>query len=188
MGELISQQRGHRLTFSRTLKLTSQALEGAYHLKKKLTAVSLGLALALTLGTGSAFADSKLNSAIKPVIGVSYKSGGTTAKGFDCSGFTSYVFKKLGLTLPRSSVSQYKVGTAVPKSQLKAGDLVFFNTSGRGVSHVGIYIGGGKFAHSSSSRGVTITAINSSYFGKRYIGAKRVMSPSKYKSSAVNYN
>lgn len=157
-------------------------------MKKKLTAVSLGLALALTLGTGSAFADSKLNSAIKPVIGVSYKMGGTTTKGFDCSGFTSYVFKELGVTLPRSSVSQYKVGTAVPKSQLKPGDLVFFNTSGRGVSHVGIYVGGGKFAHSSSSKGVTITPINSSYFGKRYIGAKRVMSPNKYKDVAVNYN
>lgn len=157
-------------------------------MKKMLTVVSLGLALALTLGSGSAFADSKLNSAIKPVMGVSYKMGGTTTNGFDCSGFTSYVFKKIGLALPRTSGSQYKVGTSIPKSQLKAGDLVFFNTSGRGVSHVGIYVGGGKFAHSSTSRGVTITALNSSYFAKRYVGAKRVMSSSKYKSVAVNYN
>lgn len=157
-------------------------------MKKKLTAISIGLTLALTLSAGSAFADSKLNNAIKPVIGVSYKMGGTTTKGFDCSGFTSYVFKKIGLTLPRASTSQYKVGTAVAKSNLKAGDLVFFNTSGRGVSHVGIYVGGGKFAHSSTSKGVTITALNSSYFGKRYIGAKRVMSSSKYKAVAVNYN
>ncbi|QCT00829.1 NLP/P60 protein [Paenibacillus algicola] len=121
-------------------------------------------------------------------MGVSYKMGGTTTKGFDCSGFTSYVFKKLGVTLPRVSSAQYKVGTSVSKSSLKAGDLVFFNTTGRGVSHVGIYVGNGKFAHSSSSKGVTITSLNSSYFAKRYVGAKRVMSESKYKAVAVNYN
>ncbi|NMO97896.1 C40 family peptidase [Paenibacillus lemnae] len=157
-------------------------------MKKKLTAISLGLTLALSISAGSAFADSKLDSAIKPVIGVSYKMGGTSTKGFDCSGFTGYVFKKLGVSLPRVSSAQYKVGTAVSKSNLKAGDLVFFNTSGRGVSHVGIYVGGGKFAHSSSSKGVTITALNSSYFAKRYVGAKRVMSASKYKAVAVDYN
>lgn len=157
-------------------------------MKKKLAAVSLGLALALSITAGSAFADSKLTSTIKPVMGVSYKMGGTTTKGFDCSGFTSYVFKKLGVTLPRVSSAQYKVGTSVSKSSLKAGDLVFFNTTGRGVSHVGIYVGNGKFAHSSSSKGVTITSLNSSYFAKRYVGAKRVMSESKYKSVAVNYN
>lgn len=157
-------------------------------MKKKLAAVSLGLALALTLGTGSAFADSKLNTAIKPVIGVSYKTGGTTTSGFDCSGFTSYVYKKLGLTLPRTSTAQYKVGTAVSKSNLKAGDLVFFNTSGRGISHVGVYVGDGKFAHSSTSRGVMISPLSQSYYAKRYVGAKRVMSQSTYKSVAANYN
>ncbi|MGW8826653.1 C40 family peptidase [Paenibacillus lautus] len=157
-------------------------------MKKKLTAISLGLALALTLGTGSAFADSKLNTAIKPAIGVSYKTGGTTTNGFDCSGFTSYIYKKLGLSLPRTSGAQYKVGTSVAKSKLKAGDLVFFNTSGRGVSHVGIYVGGGKFAHSSSSRGVIISPLSQSYYANRYVGAKRVMSQSTYKSVAVNYN
>ena len=163
-------------------------MEGAFVLKKKLTAVSLGLALALTLGTGSAFADSKLNTAIKPAIGVSYKTGGTTTNGFDCSGFTSYVYKKLGLSLPRTSATQYKVGTAVSKSKLKAGDLVFFNTSGRGVSHVGIYVGSGKFAHSSSSRGVIISPLSQSYYANRYVGAKRIMSQNTYKSVAVNYN
>lgn len=157
-------------------------------MKKKLAAVSLGLALALTLGTGSAFADSKLNTAIKPVIGVSYKTGGTTTNGFDCSGFTSYVYKKLGLSLPRTSTAQYKVGTAVSKSNLKAGDLVFFNTSGRGISHVGVYVGDGKFAHSSTSRGVMISPLSQSYYAKRYVGAKRIMSQSTYKSVAVNYN
>lgn len=163
-------------------------MEGAFVLKKKLTAVSLGLALALTLGTGSAFADSKLNTAIKPAIGVSYKTGGTTTNGFDCSGFTSYVYKKLGLSLPRTSAAQYKVGTAVSKSNLKAGDLVFFNTSGRGVSHVGIYVGSGKFAHSSSSRGVIISPLSQSYYANRYVGAKRIMSQNTYKSVAVSYN
>lgn len=157
-------------------------------MKKKLAAISLGLALTFTLGTGSAFADSKLNSAIKPTIGVSYKTGGTTTSGFDCSGFTSYVYKKLGLNLPRTSTAQYKVGTAVSKSNLKAGDLVFFNTSGKGISHVGIYVGNGKFAHSSTSRGVIVSPLSQTYYAKRYVGAKRVMSQSTYKAVAVNYN
>ncbi|MEK3732713.1 MULTISPECIES: C40 family peptidase [Paenibacillus] len=157
-------------------------------MKKKLAAVSIGLVLALSFGTGSAFADSKLNNAIKPVIGVSYKSGGTTTQGFDCSGFTTYIFKKLGITLPRTSAAQYKVGTAVSKSDLKPGDLVFFNTSGRGVSHVGIYVGDGKFAHSSSSRGVIVSPLSQDYYAKRYVGAKRVMSQSTYKAVAANYN
>ena len=112
--------------------------------------------------------------------------GGTSLAGFDCSGFTSYVYKNLGLTLPRTSQAQFKTGTAVSKTNLREGDLVFFNTSGRGVSHVGIYVGNGKFSHSSSSRGVTITSLSDSYWSKRYVGAKRVMSTTSYQSVAYN--
>ncbi len=144
------------------------------------------MALALTIGTGSVFADSKMDSVIDRTIGVTYKTGGTTTNGFDCSGFTRYVFLKLGLTLPHQSGSQYKMGTAVSKSQMRPGDLVFFNTFGKGVSHVGIFVGGGKFAHASSSRGVTVSSLSESYYANRYIGAKRVMSTSKYQAAAYN--
>ncbi|HWK23746.1 MAG TPA: NlpC/P60 family protein [Ureibacillus sp.] len=116
-------------------------------------------------------------STAKKYIDVPYKSGGTTASGFDCSGFTSKVFSELGITLSRTSAGQYNQGTAVSKSNLQVGDLVFFNTSGKGVSHVAIYIGNGQMIGAESSEGVTISSINDPYYwGKRYVGAKRVAS------------
>ncbi|MEK3741058.1 hydrolase [Paenibacillus odorifer] len=142
--------------------------------------------MALSIGGGSAFADSKMESVISKTIGVAYKTGGTSTAGFDCSGFTKYVFKNVGLTLPRTSKAQYSVGTAVSKSNLRSGDLVFFNTLGNGVSHVGIYVGNGKFAQSSSSRGVTITSLSQAYWANRYVGAKRVMSTSAYQAVAFD--
>lgn len=191
MGELISHHRGHRGTFYRILKLTSQALEGvhllkSHNLRKKCVAATLGLVMALTIGGGMASADSKMDNVIAKTIGVTYKTGGMSTTGFDCSGFTKYVFKNVGLTLPRTSKAQYNVGTAVSKSKLRSGDLVFFNTLGNGVSHVGIYVGNGKFAQSSSSHGVTITSLSNSYWANRYVGAKRVMSTTSYQAIAYD--
>lgn len=118
---------------------------------------------------------SKIVSDAKALIGTPYKWAGNTPSGFDCSGFMVYVFNKSGLSIPRTTSEQMKTGTAVSKSNLKAGDLVFFNTSGRGVSHAGIYIGGSNFIHTSSSRGVMISSINDPYYwGSKYMGAKRV--------------
>ncbi len=156
------------------------------NLKKKCTAAALGLVMVFTLGAGSAFADSKMDTVITKTLGTSYKTGGTSTAGFDCSGFTKYVFKSVGLTLPRTSKAQFSVGTAVSKSNLRPGDLVFFNTLGSGVSHVGIYVGNGKFAQSSSSRGVTITSMSNSYWANRYVGAKRVMSTTAYQAVAYD--
>lgn len=157
-----------------------------HNLRKKCVAAALGLVMALSIGGGSAFADSKMDTVISKTIGVAYKTGGTSTAGFDCSGFTKYVFKNVGLTLPRTSKAQYSVGTAVSKSNLRSGDLVFFNTLGNGVSHVGIYVGNGKFAQSSSSRGVTITSLSQTYWANRYVGAKRVMSTSAYQAVAFD--
>ena len=129
------------------------------------------------IGTGSNTAQaasvSDLTATASKYIGVPYVYGGTTASGLDCSGFTKLVFKQLGYELNRTAAAQYKQGTSVSKSNLQAGDLVFFNTLG-GVSHVGISLGGSKFIHAGSSTGVTVADINSSYWAKKYVGAKRI--------------
>lgn len=149
-------------------------------MKKQLTAAAMSLAILFSIGTGSAFADSKLDSVIDTALGTSYVAGGTSTSGFDCSGFTMYVFSKIGVKLPHQSGAQYKMGTAVEKDELMVGDLVFFNTSGKGVSHVGVYVGDNKFAHASSSKGVIISKLSEKYYVNRYVGAKRILSTDKY--------
>ena len=111
----------------------------------------------------------------KQYIGVPYVWGGSSPSGFDCSGFVQYVFGKHGITLPRTSREQSNVGTWVSKSNLQPGDLVFYNTSGSGVSHLGIYIGNGQFIHASTSKGVMISEMSNSYWSARYYGARRVL-------------
>ena len=112
----------------------------------------------------------------KALQGVRYQYGGTTPTGFDCSGFTSYVYNKAGITIKRTAAEQYGQGSSVSKSNLQAGDLVFFNNLGRGATHVGIYIGNSNFI-SAESEGIAISSINDPYYwGKYYVGAKRIIS------------
>lgn len=111
----------------------------------------------------------------KQFLGCNYVYGGTTPSGFDCSGFTQYVFKNFGISLNRSSRDQYSNGVSVSRSNLQAGDLLFFSNYGSTINHVGIYIGNNQFIHASSpSTGVLIDDL-AGYHANTYVGARRVL-------------
>ena len=107
--------------------------------------------------------------------GAPYRNGGTDPNGFDCSGFTQYVFAQHGISLPRDVREQYRLGAPVKPDQLVAGDLLFFATTDPGVSHVAIAIGGDAFVHAPSSTGVVrVERLGSSYWSPRFLGARRL--------------
>ncbi|MBE7026161.1 MAG: NlpC/P60 family protein [Ruminococcaceae bacterium] len=108
-------------------------------------------------------------------IGTPYVYGGSSPRGFDCSGFTSYVYRQLGVTLNRTAAGQASNGISVKKSELLPGDLVLFNTYGSGIGHVGIYVGDGNMVHAPySGQRVRVETINSGYYASTYVGARRI--------------
>jgi cell wall-associated NlpC family hydrolase len=137
----------------------------------------------LTLGnayiSGSAKAQA-VTDAAQRLIGVKYVFGGTTTAGFDCSGLTLYVYNKIGVSLPHSAAQQSTLGTAVSRSALQPGDLVFFDTDGghNNITHEGIYIGNDMFinAESGSMERVNEVSLSNSYWSAAYMSARRIVS------------
>jgi cell wall-associated NlpC family hydrolase len=148
----------------------------------------IGLAILTALGLASSDAGWHLADAAgngrevvrvaKKYKGARYKWGGASPKGFDCSGFTWYVYKKAaGKDISRSVEEQWKRGRSVSRGNWRPGDLVFFeNTFERGLSHVGIYIKGDDFIHAENEKtGVVISSLDSEYYRKHYAGARRLL-------------
>lgn len=137
-----------------------------------ITANALNSAYSLKLHTNKANA---IIDTAKKYIGVPYQWGGESpSTGFDCSGFVQFVFAQNGITLPRVSAEQFKMGTPIQQNNIEPGDLIFFSIAKNGtVDHVGIYIGDNAFINASSSKGVTIYSIGP-YWTSVELGVKRV--------------
>ncbi len=112
-------------------------------------------------------------------LGSPYRGGGTTPAGFDCSGFVNYTMSQFDIELPRSSAEMSRIGKRILKSEAKSGDLIFFNTSGGGVSHVGIVTENNdgilKFIHSSTSSGVIYSSTAEGYYARTFVGVNRIL-------------
>lgn len=141
---------------------------------------AIPLATAGRFSTAATLADSVVETAAAE-MGTAYRLGGTTSEGFDCSGLIQYAYAQHGITLPRTSAEQARAGNPVDRrlEALRAGDILTFSTSGGPVTHVGLYVGDGRFVH-SASRGVQLSALSpDDPYGKwwwaRWVGARRVV-------------
>ena len=121
--------------------------------------------------------DSRLLEHVDEWYGTRYRYGGTTKSGIDCSAFTQAIYlSAFAVSLPRTARDQYRNSRIISATEMKAGDLVFFNTTG-GISHVGIYLQNNKFIHASTSQGVTVSDMFDPYYLKRFIGIGRIDKP-----------
>jgi peptidoglycan DL-endopeptidase LytE len=150
-------------------KLTSDAISAGQRIKIPVAATAAIVPPANSSQQG-------VSEVSQRYLGVTYRYGGTTASGLDCSGFVQIVFAEMGLKLPRTSALQFQAGIEVAREDLTEGDLVFFDTIGGGVSHVGIYLKDNQFIHAASNPGkITISSLTEKYWQPKYLGARRVL-------------
>lgn len=160
--------------------VTTESIRGANNLTSD--AISAGQRIKIPVAITAALVPPSSSSVVnvsevsQRYLGVTYRYGGANANGLDCSGFVQIVFAELGLKLPRTSALQFQAGIEVAREDLQEGDLVFFDTTGRGVSHVGIYLKDKQFIHAASNPGkVTISSLTEKYWQPKYLGARRVL-------------
>ena len=128
--------------------------------------------------------NTKMFEFIDDWYGTPYRLGGTTKKGVDCSAFSQFLFAAVyGFSIPRTAREQYNLTTRISRTELKEGDLIFFNTRG-GISHVGVYLQNNKFVHASTSGGVTISDIFDEYWARKFVGVGRLKNKESLASSA----
>jgi cell wall-associated NlpC family hydrolase len=110
------------------------------------------------------------------LVGTPYRPGGEDPRGFDCSGLVRYVLLRHGLDVPRNVANQWRLGREVDRSDIRAGDLLFFSTTGPGPTHVTLAMDRRRFIHAPNARGVVrIESLSSSYWSQRFLGARRVL-------------
>lgn len=163
-----------------TLMKLNRLNSSTINLGQKLTVSGAASAPAARATTAAAPADrgsTFIRSAATRYLGIRYVLGGNGNGGIDCSAYTMNVFRQMGINLPRTAAAQWRVGSPVSRRDLRAGDLVFFNTMGRTASHVGIYLGDGMMANANSYQGRTVVEplFSNSYWANRYDGARRVL-------------
>jgi len=124
-------------------------------------------------GTPRTSADNRMMDEIESWMGTPYSYGGESRSGVDCSAFTQAIYRAVDIEIPRTASRQAATADIVNPSIIKFGDLIFFNTSGSGISHVGIYIGNGFFVHASSSRGVVRESLSKEYYASRIVSVGR---------------
>lgn len=125
--------------------------------------------------TAESITNEKLYYLLDEWMGIQYQFGGNSKEGIDCSSFSGMLYKELyGLELPRTSQDQYNISYPIYTDDLTEGDLLFFKTGKRSISHVGVYLGNGRFAHASTQKGVTIDHLEFPYYKKRFVGGGRI--------------
>ena len=127
---------------------------------------------------GSTVRGASIVSQARVHAGTAYQPGGAAPGGFDCSGFVQYLYRQAGIALPRTAEAQFAIGHSLRVPDIAAGDLVFFRTDGRRISHVGIATGDGRFIHAPNTRShVRVDRLDAAYWADRFAGARRLVDP-----------